>query len=166
MKFLIVATIAALAVAHDHRSCSSSSSSMSCACDELPHHHHHHDHPHRHHEHPHHDAIDCGHHDHHHHHDIVVNDMTCGRMATNMVAPKEVKPVEEVVVEPVVVVVPNTNPVYTVDPNGQAPYPNGETVDVFFSCNDNKAFIAKRGNGIYTEIYNLNKAGQTKPKMN
>lgn len=148
MKFFIVAAVAALAVAHrDHRSTSS------CSCEDHDHHHHHH-----------HESVDCGHD--HHHHDIVVNDMTSSRTATNMVAPKEVKPVADVVVEPVVVVVPNTNPVYTVDPNGQAPYPNGETVDVFFSCNDNKAFIAKRGNGIYTEIYNLKKAGQTKPKMN
>jgi hypothetical protein len=83
-----------------------------------------------------------------------------------MVARKEVKPVNDVVVDPVVVTVPNTNPVYTVDSNGQAPYKNGLTVDVFFSCNDNKAFIAKRGDGIYSEIYNLKKAGQIKPKMN
>lgn len=82
-------------------------------------------------------------------------------VAANVMAPKEVNAGPA----PVVVTVENTNPVYTVDQNGQAPYPNGETIDVFFSCNDNKGFIAKRGNGIYTEIYNLAKAGQTKPKM-
>lgn len=91
------------------------------------------------------------------------------RMPSNSVAPKEIREnvvVDPVMAAPVVVVVEENSPVYTVDPNGQAPYPNGLTMDIFFSCNDNKGFIAKRGNGIYTEIYNLKAAGQTKPKLN
>lgn len=61
-----------------------------------------------------------------------------------------------------VVVVEETNKVFFPDPNGQAPYKNGLTLDIFFSCNNRKGFIAKRNNGIYVENYEI-PAGQSKP---
>lgn len=57
------------------------------------------------------------------------------------------------------------NMLYNPDPNGQRPYKNGLTMDVFVSCNNRKAFIAKRGNGIYMENYEI-PAGQCKPACN
>lgn len=61
-----------------------------------------------------------------------------------------------------VVVVEETAKVFYPDPNGARPYKNGLTLDIFVSCNNRKGFIAKRGNGIYTENYEI-PPGQHKP---
>ena len=166
---VIIALLAAVALAIPARhssSCSSDSASDSCSgsysCDTCQEHHHHHHQPHHGHGHHHggeHIRIgSCS------HEDIVLMDHSKPVVVApvnNAVAPKEVKPAQDAVV----VVVPNTNPVYTVDPAQLAPYKNGLTIDIFSTCSGNKAFIAKRNNGIYTESYNIKAAGQTKPKI-
>lgn len=143
-----------------------------CSCDQhhhLEHKPHHHEHkPHHEHHHEHH----YEHKPHHHEHHRMRTRTRFSSFSSESVLPvmDMVMPVAAVApaaagVQPVIVTVQENSPVYTVDPNGQGPYPNGLTMDIFTSCNDNKGFIAKRGDGIYTELYSLKAAGQTKPVL-